>query len=354
MRGRGRAALVAALVALVALVATSCGGPSTVRSALSVRGNLLVDQAGRRFVVKGVTVEVVPFYAASDEAATLLTGATDAEFANREEVFRSIRAAGANTVRIPVSADVYRSLSAKAAADYLNRLSASVAAATANGLTVIIGWWDSLAAGSALPDQVGGWLPAMKAVADLFRRDPSVLYEPMNEPNDVEWTTWRSVTARVVSYWRKVIGYRGPLVLDTSGYSWNFDPASADAIIALDKGLLGRADVVFANHRYANQNTCFCGPEKQAFVDTIEGVVGKYAILGTEYGAFNGANPPHLEWNAEFLDYLATTSIPAGLNGAVAFVWHWIDPNTIAQPGTATLTPWGQIVEQELLARRLP
>ncbi len=335
--------LAPALVAAALL--TACGSHHA-GAGLHVAGHLLRDDAGHRFVVKGVTVEAVPFYTDGGTSGPAL-GLLDTEFAARDDVFRAVAAHGANTVRIPVSAGVY-------AADpgaYLARLEATVAAARARGLRVIVAWWDSLGASGDLSSQYRGWLPMMGVVARALSSDPGVVFEPLNEPNGISWATWREVVTALVRAWRVDIGYRGPLVLDTIDYSWAFDPASADAVMSLDGRLDGKPNILIANHRYADANTCFCGAEAASWEDAVGRYVGTYPILGTEYGAFNHEGPPQLTWNAQFLQHLTRTAIPGGLNGAVLYVWHWLDANTLAEPGTAGLTPWGRIGASELLSR---
>lgn len=318
-----------------------------------VNGHLLVQPNGRRFVVKGVTVEALPFYRAGAVAGVQLAEVTGEDFRARDAIFRTLRAEGANTVRIPLGYDVYSGDDSQGGAGYLRRLGDVVAAARAEHLIAILSWWDSLGAGANLPSRYRQWLPMMGAVERAFKGDPGVLYEPLNEPNHVDWTTWRAVMTGVVDYWRRDLRYRGPLILDTIDYSWSFDPASAIDLLALDTRLLGTADLLFANHRYANANPCFCGRELDDWVGSVGTSVSRFPILGTEYGAFDGHWNPHLAWNREFLRYVAERAIPDGLNGAVVFVYHWVDANALAVRGTSTPTAWGSIADSELLGRRM-
>ncbi len=89
---------------------------------------------------------------------------------------------------------------------------------------------------------------------------------------------------------------------------------------------------MFANHRYANASTCFCGAEQSSWQSEIGANVATFPILGTEYGWFNHQGAPHPTWNNQLFAYLAQPAVPAGLNGAIAFVWHWVDDNSMTTP----------------------
>lgn len=344
---------VTAIVA-TALVATGCVPSSSPNSppVLRTSANLLVDGRGHRVVLRGVTLYAVPFEdAGAGHPDPNLQRVTSTVYADRTAIFHSIAATGANVVRIPVSGyswthDTY---GLGGSAGYLRRLVAIVDAARHAGLYVIIGWWDATAWGTTFPANEPGQAAMMAAVAHAFRHDGRVMFEPFNEPNGIGWSSWQGVVTRTLDLWRRQIGYRGVLILDTIAFSWDFDPAQATVVLDEDRRIAGTPDVVFANHRYANTDTCFCGRAAQAWTDDVERFVGTFPILGDEYGNFNAPFPPQPAWTSQFLAYVGTRSIPAGLNGALAFVWYWVDPNTMTAADAHTLTAYGRQVAADIL-----
>jgi hypothetical protein len=179
-----------------------------------------------------------------------------------------------------------------------------------------------------------------------------IMYEPWNEPNNVSWSQWESVTKATLSYWRLTIGYRGVLFLDTPDWSWGFNPTEADAIISFDRNLIGKSNVIFANHRYANANTTFSDGEKAEFQANVGQYFPNYPIAGTEYGNYNNGFANHLTWNAGFFDYLLG-QIKSGYNGLFTFTWDWVDPNGMVVAGgngetaqsLTTLNEWGKTAD---------
>ncbi|MGH9073642.1 MAG: cellulase family glycosylhydrolase [Acidimicrobiales bacterium] len=318
-------------------------------------GHVLERSNGQRFVMKGVTVYMLPFYVRDGSIPPELAAVTTPEYRDRSRVFSTIRSDGANAVRIPLSSAFYRWVAGAPGGQkgYLRHLRAVVEAAIHQHLVVDLTWWDSLGAGRQLPELYRQWLPMMGTVERMLAKVPGVVYEPFNEPHDIGWASWEQVSAGELRYWRQRLGYRGPLLLDTIDYSWSFDPRVATDLLRLDKHLNGSADVLFANHRYANASTCFCGAERREWQGGVGTYVGRFPILGTEYGNFDHQGPPQPRWDRQFLTYLSQHAIPHGLNGAMFFVWRWIDPNSMTTAGTARLTSWGRIVEQDVLSHRL-
>lgn len=322
---------------------------------LQVDGTTLRRAGGARFVVKGVEVYAVPFYADGSSPDPALARVTESAWTDRAAMFARIAATGANTVRIEVSLASYRDdvYGLGGAGGYLERIAGFVEAANAAGLEVILTWGDALGEHGAILSDYRGQLAMMRTVATMLRDDPDVVYEPYNEPNGISWSSWLSLIETTISYWRTTIGYAGPLIVDTPGYSWDFDLTDAVAVVDYDAGILGRADLLVANHLYPNHVTCFCGTVAAAWMDAVGQYTRQVPLIGTEYGVYDGTGPEQLGWGRELLDDLASTSIPGGLNGAVAFVWAWVDPDSMTDLATGALTPWGEVVRSELLARDL-
>ena len=344
-----------ALLAIVAVISAACSrtsDPHNTLAALHVSRNVLVDSRNHRVVLRGVTVYAMPFEDLGDgRPDPNLLRTTRLASAGRTTLFASIAAAGANVVRIPVSSYSYNhdSYGLGGQAAYVRRLTEIVAAARSAGLYVIIGWWDSLDWGSSLPADEPGQAPMMRVVERAFAHTGSVMFEPLNEPNGVTWRQWQPVVTSLLSLWRTDLRYDGVLILDTIDFSWDFDPGQARTVLNEDAAARGGApDVLFANHRYANAATCFCGATATEWHNDIEANVPSFPILGDEYGNFNAPYPPQPLWTAQFLQ-AANAAIPKGLNGALAFVWYWIDPNSITGPNAVGLTPYGRQVETYLL-----
>jgi hypothetical protein len=342
--------LVIAAAGLLAVWVATDSKPSGPQ-ALKVQGHLLRDGKDR-YILSGVTMYALPFYTDSGGAADApLTSTTAYEYAHRVEIFAAMKQAGANTVRIALGTagydtDVY----GLSKTEYVQRAQNLVAAAKAASLRVIFAWWDSLGFAADLPAKYMTTFPMMTDIYRVIGADSAVTYEPFNEPNAISWDQWLPVAEATVKFWREQLGYHGVLWLDTTGYSWDFDPKYATQLLASDPKVDGTPQIVFANHRYANLNTCFCGSEKAGWIAAVGQYVSRYPIAGTEYGWWDGAGfTPMPSWNAQLYDYIVDTAVPAGYNGAAAFVWDWIDLNTMTQAGGLKLNSAGALISGRLL-----
>ena len=347
------------LVVCLALLLSACVGASGVQHGgqgevplLSVRGNVLSTTHGHRFVIRGVVVYALPFYyGGGGRVDPALEEVTSYAWTHRSQLFQAIRATGANVVRIPVSVTVYSDnrYFAGGGRGYLQRLSGMVAAARAAGLYVIIVWWDSLGYGPHLSQDYRRLFPMMRAVERLFRHDDGVIYEPYNEPHGITWGQWLTVTTNTLVFWRKSLRYRGILILDTTGYSWDISPLYLRTILDAGRFLQSQPDLLFANHRYPNGATCFCGGDRQRWHQEVGSYLSRLPVVGSEYGIYDGHGPASANWGRGFLGNVAKNDIPRGLNGAITFVWDWVDPNSMTNPSTHQLTYWGQVVVTQLL-----
>jgi Cellulase (glycosyl hydrolase family 5) len=309
--------------------------------------NVLVEN-DERFVVKGATAYLMPFYTASDGSPDGGIGPTAARnFDERATIFARMAELGVNTLRLPLAVATYETdvyeLGGKDA--YLGRVEAIVADANAEGLLVVIGWWDSLGARADWPDVAASVHPMMRDVHDRLAGYDRVVYEPWNEPNGVTWDEWIATMSETVTFFRRDLGYRGLLIADTIDFSWNFSTEHADTILDLDAELLGGVpNVAFANHRYANLSTCFCDTELADWDNIVGQHVDDYPIVGTEYGFWNDLGDPVPLWNEQLVAHLSAR-VADGFNGYTAFVWDWSDPNTLTTGDLVTLNEHGRIVE---------
>jgi hypothetical protein len=263
---------------------------------------------------------------------------------------RSMREQGFNTVRIPLTwqTSVMRAYGYEPE-QYARKVEKLVREADKLGLHVILCWFDSTSMGADLLHHYRDAFPAFSEVYDRVRDVPGVLLEPFNEPNDMEWSSWSTIMGGTVDFLRKKLKYRGVLVVDTINYSWAFSPGPVSALQTQDRQALeSDPQLLFANHRYANERTCFCGADKDQWEKDVGVFARQFPLLGGEYGNFNDGMGPTPRWVDEILDYLVGTSVPNGLNGVLAFLWHWNDQNTMTTDDGRTLTPFGTQVVNAL------
>jgi hypothetical protein len=340
------AVLALVLVALVAGCARFTG--DSTRFTLD-RSQLQLD--GERYVIVGVTAYLLPFYEGEP-------GAPDASLeqnrrlvdARAGEWFAAMHAHGFNTVRMPLTwqPDIM-ALYGYQPQEYAQRVRELVRMAHESGLTVILCWFDSTGLGAGLKDRYRDAFPAMKQIYTLVKDTPGVLLEPFNEPNDMDWPTWLRIWGDVVDFVRRDLEYDGVLIVDTIDYSWSFSPQAAKELQSRDRRIRGTAQLMFANHRYANTNTCFCGTERSKWESEVGRYTNDFPILGSEYGNYNEGMGPSAAWMRDLLHHLVTVAIPRGMNGAVAFVWHWVDPNSMTSSSGLELNDYGKQIVDDLV-----
>ena len=300
-----------------------------------------------RFIARGVTDYVMPFYADGNSPDPHLAAATAANYAERWTAFRAMQSAGINVVRIPLGlpgfvSDIY---GLGGTNGYLRRLRLTVQAAQSVGLRVILCWWDSLGWAGSLPRQYQSDWTMMASVIRAIGPNPDVIYEPFNEPNGLDWASWQQVVISTLREWRTHLGYQGPLILDTIDYSWTFSASAATAVQAADSQLLGGPpQLVFANHRYPNGSDCLCGSSLNKFEATIGRWVSKFPLIGTEYGVYSAGYPASDRWMATMLTEVHILD-GRGFNGAAVFTWYWIDPNTLTTAPPGPLTTYGRLAQ---------
>lgn len=345
--------VVSAAVGVVALVAASVGyavlrdDPGRGPSALELDGTVL-QADDERFVMAGTAAYLLPFYGGPEGGQDQpLAETTSRGFEDRVALIADMRANGVNTLRVPVARygyeqDVY-GLGGKQG--YLDRLEQIVVTAADQDIRVVVAWWDSHNAGPSWLEDYRDVFPMMRDVREALKGYPGVVFEPFNEPSEVTWEQWEPVMSDVVRFWREDLAYDGVLILDTIDYSWSFDPEVAQRMLDLDADLRdGEPAVMFANHRYANNSTCFCDEEKAQWEDAVGQYLDDFPIVGTEYGRWTGPDfVPQEQWNEQFASHAADVAVPAGLNGYIAFVWDWVDENTMTEQD-GQLNAYGRLV----------
>jgi hypothetical protein len=348
------------LAATLTGVASAAGSPTAVKATsapasgqLYVDGNLLKNANGSRFVLKAASVNFLEEY---DDSYMDQTAAVDWQY--HDQILSKMQSMGINSIRVPMDSDMYINSEIRSQAAWQQRYRDIVAAATAHGIRVFFVWFDPLSERANFPSEYQNAAPAMKALVDAVGvNNPMVEYEPWNEPNNIDNAQWLQVEKMTVAYWRVILGYTGPLYIDTAGWSWNFDPAQAQTLMNYDASLRkGKPNLVFANHQYANGSPTFAGTNQTNWNKTILANVNKFPIVGTEYGNANNSAPQYT-WDAQFLTYVAKVAVPLGFNGATAFTWDWVDGNTMvtadgngkSASDVTTLNQWGNAFQTDFL-----
>jgi hypothetical protein len=303
-----------------------------------VDGNLL-RLGGKRWIARGTNVYVQED---GDRAAV------DGIWRNREAMYDRMVSLGINPVRL----NYWTSVDPSRVLDH-------VASAASRGLHVLLCLHD--VTGRTGPDLLGTIDAGRRAMTALYETpgigdNPLVYFEPWNEPGPGPWPEWRTFMEASVSHLRG-LGYRRLVVVDTPSWSWTFSPEEADRMLAFDASLLGgKAQVVFANHRYPRpKEPSDVSYERAHRAEHDAGVlrhVGLYPILATEHG-WNVDDPPQdcERWLRELLRHLTRTAIPAGHNGVFAWMWSW-DPNGQVmgfedERAVSTLSWYGELWEDE-------
>ncbi|MCB0994905.1 MAG: cellulase family glycosylhydrolase, partial [Acidimicrobiales bacterium] len=322
-------------------------GPA--RDRLHLVGTQLTDADGDRALLYGATLYLLPFYLTDGWLDSTLMVETRRITEQLDSMLDRMAELGMDTIRVPLGTPAWEQwLYPLTKDEWLQRLDLVVRGAEERDMKVVITWWDSLDLGAEWPARHDESFKFMRVVHDRYADDPHVFYEPWNEPWGITWEQWGDATTSTVRFWREELGYRGVLVLDTNEWSWGFDTVQADRVLELDRELLGEANILFAIHRYANDNTCFCGAELQEWENNVGQYVTSYPLVVTELGNSNEGRTPQTQWVDEFASHLVQVHVPEGLNGVLPFLWAWEDLNTMTDYDGVTLTDFGQRVVDHL------
>jgi hypothetical protein len=323
-------ALAVALVATLPLVAliphgngSGSGAPHAASSAatLAVNGNELENGNGQRFVVKGVNVE-----AGRDLSCAFNTN-TDYSNLKSGQLVAAFQNLGINAIRLNISSNNVRSgFQFPGGVGYIQALQDYINILGKAGIYTMVSDHDYT--NSPLSNYQNSW-PVFDQLIANNQGNPYFLLNPYNEPNNVSWGQWLGYMTNTINHFRSK-GYTNPIVLDTIGWSWAFDPASADQILALD------GNVVFSNHRYPNGKSNWTTMDMSSHISGVFQYASQYPILSGEHGwdlsqggYVTGQSYPG--WLDPMLDYMVNTAIPQGYNGAFAWAWDWCDNNSLTQ-----------------------
>ena len=211
---RSAAVFASALVTLAA--AAQPAAPPAALGAVSVSGTHILRD-GQPWAPHGVMI--VAFVAPPAAQHGAFTAAYE-HYSTAE--FAAIKAWGADTVRIQVSqpgADPKSSLYSEA---FVTQVKQAVLAGRAAGLNVIVSIQDESQAGEPSPAQLpdAGTGRVWQVLAPMFKDDPGVLYELLNEPQaeatPENWRGWANNTNIMIAIVRRHVQGVGSVIAVTN------------------------------------------------------------------------------------------------------------------------------------------
>jgi len=281
-----------------------------------VSGSQIIDLNGKVFIVKGIDA-VYGAWAGGD-----CTGYGATNYANFKRDITNAHNAGYNLVRLDTDD---QGNGCHTLSQVLGQLDQVVPYANSLGMVAEISQesWDGGA---------GAWLAQLSA---HFATNPMVWIKLANEPDpNNSWAAWRTQEQQ----WDNTVranGYKGPVVLNCPGWSWDCSQYSSNA--------LTDTNIIFGAHRYANGNTSFTAAEKTACDTGWANLSSTYAVIVEEMGNFDFPGPGGAGsdvWNQGMLSYVSNWVNTRGGDGAIAFAQYWSDGNDMTNSDGSWNT-WG-------------
>ena len=318
-----------------------------------VSGNKILDPNGQQFIVKGMNHIYGPWLPLDDGGYS----APQLQYAQRD--FDMLKTMGVNLLRIWVSPIIL-----DPGNEYMKgQLANIVSLAEQRGFVIEI-TVSSYSQGTGIDGPNSTGFQRIKNVlqylASTYKGHPYVWLEPLNEPECAgasgtycsDWGTWHTEQSQLIQIIRNA-GFHQPLVINTPDWSWYMTHID-NPQYALSDG-----NLIYAAHRYGNDNATFWGPnntandaglpEPQAADQAFANAAANHPIIVDEFGNYNGRGFTNSEtWTTQFIDYLADWVINRQGSGAVAFNWFWSDGNSHLGTSIAgyqsnpQLVPWGQ------------
>lgn len=282
------------------------------------------------------------------------------QWANREQIVATIASWKANSVRLRLDATYYNKLDQPGKDEYMSRLVGWSRLISDADMYVNLCFWDSLYWKSALENH---YTETFELAADVFtalKDNPKLFFEPLNEPNGIEWNQWLLVMKSTVQYYRERLHYTGLLVIDTIAWSHEFLDGPMVELEQYDSrlsGTKGKPQIAFASHNYSKQSTYPGGVwSSNNWLQASGGDRQTHLIIVTEFGNQNGdSSTIHPEWSQHAATYFGRDAFKLPFyGGGFAFVFHWVDANSITATDNQTLTQWGDFVVNNFLAGGIP
>jgi len=280
------------------------------------------------------------------------------QYANRQKVVDTIKSWGANHIRLRLLASDYNEEKFMTKAQYIQQVKDWRDTIEAAGMYMMVTWWDALDGtyeDAGWADKYSQAFPAMTDVVNALGDDPMVIYEPYNEPNGVSSEQWLPAMKATINHFRTTLHYTGVLLIDMTVWSHHYDDSGMTELETYDAslaGMNGKNQLIFAKHDYANE---YPDPNNWTEESWVEGGDGwdfsKHLTWETEYGNYNGSpDTVHLSWSQSASTGLAAKISDGTIAGATAFVFNWVDANTMVESDNTTTNTWGGYVKNNLLA----
>jgi hypothetical protein len=316
---------------------------------------LEAGDTGKRLQMKGVAV-----WGIQDEITSSF-GAS--EYTQRQTIINTIKSWGANVIRFRLLASDYNSQTYMTQLQEIQEIKDWQSAAQAAGVYFQVTWWDSLDGAYNDANWANDYsqvFPMMTAVINaLGATNPWVIYEPFNEPNNVDANSWLSAMIATEKEFRNN-GYKGILILDTYDWSHAYNDSDMTTLENDDAGLSGmngKDQIIFAKHDYANEG--FSDPDSNFdssyWAENSDGTgtwdFTKHLVWETEFGNYNGSSSTeHLAWSAGAATWMNQQVSNGTLVGAEAFLFGpWYDANAMTASDNVTPTQWGGYVKDNFL-----
>jgi hypothetical protein len=127
---------------------------------------------------------------------------------------------GANTVRIPINYPT-------ATTSWWNSYTGIIDAATAKGMNVIIGCWESASSKDGIIDNGDQFWAMWKVVVNKYSQNPHVFFEVFNEPHGYMLSDWTAVCANWLS--KYPAASQTHVLIDGTSYAQDITGVGADS-----------------------------------------------------------------------------------------------------------------------------
>lgn len=326
----------------------STGAPLVVPAVNNIGAKLVTVGSSARLKLKGVVVWGI------NDSITHTSNSGANNLADRVAICQAIANLGGNIMRLRVLGSEWTSQTYQTSAQYITNVVNWRNAASAAGLYTMICNWDSSDSGGI---NGAGWASNYSTPFPFFTTmynalkingadDPNVLWEPFNEPNGVNWTQWQTAMEATVHLFRSN-GYQGVLVLDTTTWSHDYSDTYMGNLEAYDATQTAskQHNLMYARHDYLNDysGNVWSYATWQAGTGNSETA---HVIFETEFGNYNGTK---FGSSASFSlgetnGYVTNMFTRSNIAGGCAFVWNWVDLNSIANLPSTLVNPWGNDV----------
>lgn len=273
-------------------------------------------------------------------------------YADRTAICQAISALGGNCIRLRVLGYEYNNQQNQSQASYIQQVQGWAAACQAANLYCMICNWDSLDSPTAGGNPDGQWttnyvqaFPLFLAMTSVLNNNPFVFYEPFNEPNNVNNgdAGWASAMQGTVQYFRQTCNYTGLLVIDPNDYAHEYSDGLFGALEVYDASVRGGThNLAFARHDYTDD---YGGNWSYgAWVNNTGGNETSHVMMETEFGNQNGSNQNNGFSQAETSGFATQMYNRSNIAGGTAFLWNWVDANSMCNLPANLINPWGNDV----------